>query len=55
MNELIIYLLIAISGGIIGLISGRLLAKLKFEQEKVVLQERNILLNQIQKKRRVNN
>ncbi|WP_407265027.1 DNA recombination protein RmuC [Tenacibaculum maritimum] len=49
MNELIIYLLIAISGGIIGLISGRLLAKLKFEQEKVVLQERNILLNQIQK------
>ncbi|CAA0153327.1 DNA recombination protein RmuC [Tenacibaculum maritimum] len=49
MNELIIYLLIAISGGIIGLISGRLLAKLKFEQQKVVLQERNILLNQIQK------
>ena len=49
MNELIIYLLIAVVGIVIGLLSGRLFSKLKFEQEKATLQERNSLLNETQK------
>ncbi len=44
MNELIIYLLIALISIVIGLFLGRLLSKLNFERDKATLQERNSLL-----------
>ncbi|MCH3882076.1 MULTISPECIES: DNA recombination protein RmuC [Tenacibaculum] len=49
MNDLIIYLVFAIVGILIGLLSGRYFSKLKFEQEKAGLQERNSMLTETQK------
>ncbi|APG64581.1 DNA polymerase V [Tenacibaculum todarodis] len=49
MNEFIIYLIIAIVGVVIGLLSGKYFSKLKFEQEKAGLAERNSMLIETQK------
>ncbi|ARV05603.1 DNA polymerase V [Polaribacter sp. SA4-10] len=46
MNDLIIYLLIAILFGVIGLFIGKLLTKLNSEKEKATLEERSSLLLQ---------
>ncbi|WP_369049167.1 DNA recombination protein RmuC [Tenacibaculum sp. UWU-22] len=49
MNELIIYILIAITALVIGLLLGNVFTKLKLTQQKMVLQERNTVLAEIQK------
>ena len=49
MNDLIIYLAFAVVGILIGLLSGKYFSKLKFQQEKTALSERNSMLNETQK------